>query len=470
MFLFTHLSFEHGFLRYVDKMETKRLDTMCRILEEAYSNEGSWQFLKDNPEEWYRLQDYPLRKWRHRRHDSSGGYRINEENGRSDPEVDAHHGMGRRMGRRHRELPCRPDKCPNIILLDKEKNPILGMVDEADEVRLRPIIFSSETVGWLGMTPLKSITEEDELVFFKKQSRMFLLISIAMVIISIIVAIWTAYYLEGPINELTKGTKILASGKYDIRIPVKSEDELGQLSQDFNTLAKTLEENEKGRKQWVANIAHELRTPLTLLSGELQAIQDGVRELAPETLQLLNDDIAHLIRLVNDLNELSRTELGALSYKKEDIDLVNVLQRTIKRFREEFDAADLNLEDHTVNEKPAMMLADSERMGQFFGNILKNSLNYTDENGRVKIWLDRKDKTIVFNIQDSEPGVTEEDLPRLFDRLYRAEPSRNRTLGGTGLGLAICKNIAEAHEGEITASPSPMGGLWVRVAFPVKTL
>ena len=212
MFLFTRLSFEHGFLRYVDKIETKRLNTMCRILEEAYTNEGSWQFLKDNPEAWYRLQDYPLRRWRHKRHDSSGRYYMKKEHNRPDPEVDMYHNMGRR----HRGLPCRPDKCPNIILLDKEKNPILGMVDKADEVRLRPIIFKNETVGWLGMTPLKSITEEDELVFFREQSRMFLLISIAMVIISIIVAIWTAYYLEGPIGELTRGTEVLASGKYDI--------------------------------------------------------------------------------------------------------------------------------------------------------------------------------------------------------------------------------------------------------------
>ena len=469
MFLFTRLSFEHGFLRYVDKIETKRLDTLCRILEEAYSNEGNWQFLKDNPEEWYRLQDYPLRKWRHKRHDSSDGYRGNEGNQRLDHEEDPHYGRGGRMGRRHREMPCPPEKCPNIILLDKEKNPVLGRVDEADEVRLRPILFDNETVGWLGMTPLKSFTEEDELVFFREQSRMFLLISIAMVIISIIVAIWTAYSLEGPINTLTRGTKSLASGKYDTRIPVKSKDELGQLSRDFNTLAKTLEENEKGRKQWVADIAHELRTPLTLLSGELQAIQDGVRELSPETLKLLNDDIAHLIRLVNDLNELSRTELGALSYKKEDIDLVKVLQRTLERFRDEFDTSGLHLDAHLVNERPVMMLADSERMGQLFGNLLQNSLNYTDESGRVKIWLDRKDGTVVFNIQDSEPGVTEEALPRLFDRLFRVEPSRNRTFGGTGLGLAICKNIAEAHEGDITASPSPMGGLWLRVAFPVKS-
>ncbi len=469
MFLFTRLSFEHGLLRYVDKMETKRLDTMCRILEEAYANEGDWQFLKDNPEEWNRLQDYPLRKWRHKDHGSSGERRWRNKNWHPDSEAEGHRGMGRRMGWRHSQFPCQPGKCPNVILLDKEKNPILGMVDETDEVRLRPISFGGKTVGWLGMTPLKTITEEDELVFFKEQSRMFLLISIAMVIISIIVAIWTAYYIEGPIRALTKGTKALASGKYGVRIPVKTEDELGQLSRDFNTLAKTLEENEKGRNQWVADIAHELRTPLTLLSGELQAIDDGVRQLAPETMKLLNEDIAYLIRLVNDLNELSRTELGALSYKKDDTDIVNVLQRTLERFREEFDASGLNLEDRTINEEPVIILADSERMGQLFGNILQNSLRYTRENGQVKIWLDRKDETVVFNIQDSEPGVPEEALPRLFNRLYRVEPSRNRRLGGSGLGLAICKNIAEAHEGEITASSSPVGGLWIQVAFPVKS-
>ncbi len=467
MFLFTRLSFEHGFLRYVDKMETRRIDTLCRMLEEAYANEGSWQFLKENPQEWNRLLDYPLRKWRHKGYGSYGRHGRKDDDRHHESGFEMHRGEGRRMERRHQNFPCQPAKCPNIIFLDQEKKPILGMVDEADDVRLQPIRFQGETVGWLGMTPLKAITEEDELVFFKNQSRMFMLISVAMVVISIIVAIWTAFYVERPIRALTRGTRTLASGRYGIRIPVTTEDELGQLSRDFNTLSKTLEENEKGRKQWVADIAHELRTPLTLLSGELQAIQDGVRELTPDTLKLLNDDIAHLIRLVNDLNELSQTELGALSYKKEDTDLVSVLHRTIERFRDAFDAAGLYLEDITVKEKPVILLADPERMGQLFGNILQNSLRYTQKPGKMKIWLDRSDETVVFNIQDSEPGVAEEALPKLFNRLYRVDPSRNRASGGSGLGLAICKNITEAHEGTITALPSPMKGLWIQVEFPV---
>ncbi len=112
------------------------------------------------------------------------------------------------------------------------------------------------------------------------------------------------------------------------------------------------------------------------------------------------------------------------------------------------------------------MFADRERLNQLFANLFENSLRYTDREGRLIIGLTRSGKNISIEFQDSAPGVREEELPRLFDRLYRVEASRSRTSGGAGLGLAICKNIVEAHGGEISAHSSPLGGLLVRITFP----
>jgi two-component system sensor histidine kinase BaeS len=193
---------------------------------------------------------------------------------------------------------------------------LIGANEAVDKSRLIPVNCEGETVGFLGMTEPCSRVEDEELLFFKGQNRTFLMIALGMVLVAVLVAVWTAYYLEGPIKTLTRGTRDLASGLFKTRIPVKSNDELGRLSQDFNTLAETLEGNEQDRKKWVEDIAHELRTPLTLLRGELEAVEDGVRELNEDTLKRLKGDIEHLIVLVNDLNELSRRTKGRCPIKK----------------------------------------------------------------------------------------------------------------------------------------------------------
>jgi two-component system sensor histidine kinase BaeS len=111
--------------------------------------------------------------------------------------------------------------------------------------------------------------------------------------------------------------------------------------------------------------------------------------------------------------------------------------------------------------------ADAERLSQLFRNLLINSLNYTDPGGRVEVGIDVNEGMLIIDIQDTEPGVPDDALPQLFERLYRVDRSRSRDTGGAGLGLAICRNIVEAHEGRISARHSPLGGLWIRLELPV---
>ncbi len=468
MFYFTQKSFEHGLNRYVDDIEMNRLGTMCRVLEEKYAEKKSWDFLRGNRSEWLKLKKKSLRKLRYQPRREYRLHRMREGILRPGQDFKGK-GKKRPWDKNQWRSPLNRKQYPTVILLDKNKHPIFGKVSETEEVRLMSVKYRNNIVGWLGMVPPESFIEAEELLFFKDQSRTFVLISVLMLLLSIIIAIWAAFYLERPIKVLTRGTRSLAAGEYHIRIPAASGDELGQLSKDFNVLAKTLEENEKSRKQWVQDIAHELRTPLTLLSGELEAVQDGVRKLTPETLGLLQGDIARLIRLVSDLNELSKTDLGALSYKKEEVDLVEILHRVTDRFHEEFDSRKIDLEDLTREEKPLPVFADSERLSQLFGNLLQNSLEYTHTPGNVKLWIHREGGKATVNIEDSAPGVPEAELPKLFERFYRLEPSRNRKFGGTGLGLCICRNIVNAHQGEIAALPSPTGGILIKIKLPTIT-
>ena len=462
MFLFTRLSFERGLIRYVDTMETRHLESMAKVLGEHYASVNSWDFLKDDPGAWREFRRFTFRQWRM---GAEGcGPRMMPPGGR---EFEPSRDMGP-MGRMHGNMHGRGrGPMRELVLLGPDRELLVGNQVPKDDLRMVPVTHQGKTVGFLGLSAPCTRVENEELLFFKTQSRMFLMIALAMVLVSVLVATWTAYYLEGPIKTLTKGTRDLASGLFRTRIPVTSGDELGQLSRDFNTLAETLEENEGDRKKWVEDIAHELRTPLTLLSGELEAVEDGVRELNDDTLKRLKGDIDHLIVLVNDLNELSRTDRGALSYRKEATDLVALVKRVAERFREPFRENKLCFEDRIKENGKIQVWADPERLSQMMVNLLQNSVNYTREGGTVALDLEIRDAMVYVLVEDSEPGVPHEALPRLFERLYRVEGSRNRKFGGSGLGLAICRNIVEAHGGTISASSSSSGGLSVRVGLPL---
>ncbi|HYQ90915.1 MAG TPA: ATP-binding protein, partial [Candidatus Competibacteraceae bacterium] len=181
----------------------------------------------------------------------------------------------------------------------------------------------------------------------------------------------------------------------------------------------------------------------------------------------LHADVQRLGHLVDDLYELSMTDLGALSYHLVEANPVAVLTTDVEAFASSFAEAGLTLS--VENRLPTAMTyqADAQRLSQLFRNLLRNSLRYTDPGGGLSIILSREHGRLIVDFQDTAPGVPPESLPRLFDRLYRVESSRHRDTGGAGLGLAICRNIAEAHGGTIGARPSPHGGLWIRLELPL---
>jgi len=227
-----------------------------------------------------------------------------------------------------------------------------------------------------------------------------------------------------------------------------------------------LEDNENARQRWIADISHELRTPLAILRGEIEAIIDGVRESNVKSMTSLHQEVIQLTRLVNDLYELSLSDLGALNYKKTELDIVDLVTSSIASFEDSFAQKNIEMQQHLTSQA-IMIVGDKERLLQLLTNLLKNTLKYTDPNGILKIDISQNAEQAILNIQDSPPGVSDRDMPKLFDRLFRVESSRNRALGGAGLGMAIVKNIVEAHQGEIEAQNSPLGGLWITIKLPI---
>lgn len=453
MFLVMRWSFDRGFLRYVHALDLERLEAVAAGIEEAYAAEGSWRFITEDPQGMRRLLRSALAERRRGMH-RPGQDEDPPEGEAPPPRVRMGMGPG---GPFHRRL----------VLLDERKRPLFGPAESAGGLSLKPIVHDGATVGYVGLVPPRIVSDARQMRFVREQRQTFALIALAVVLAAALLSLPLARQMVRRIRDLASATHRLASGKFDTRVSGDSSDELGQLARDFNTLALTLEKNEAARRQWVADISHELRTPLSVLRGEIEALQDGVREATPQAVAALHGEVMKLGRLVDDLYELSLSDLGALAYRRGDADLARLLLQAIDPYRNEFAGRGIAMEVDVPADRAWPVFADPDRIHQLFSNLLENSLKYTEAGGRLRVRLERGDGTAAAHFEDSGPGVPDSELGKLFDRLYRVEGSRSRATGGAGLGLAICRNIVEAHGGSIAAFRSPIGGLWVKAELPL---
>ncbi|BHH86046.1 ATP-binding protein [Desulforhopalus sp. 52FAK] len=450
---YVKVTFERSFKQYVEEQEMEQLQELTTQLKSFYKQQGDWSFIAGNHHLWKRLHDEALEG------QQSTEMRPKGRPGNLPPPP-SHESMDR--------IEKGPAYLgPRIILYDADKNWIIGGPEEHEELsNLLPIKLEETVIGYLGLLPAKALRIARDRHFIQKQARTFAFIPLIIVVLSLLLSYPMAVHLLRPVVAMTEGTAKLIAGRFKTRIPVTTNDELGRLSQDFNILAMTLEKNEKNRKQWVADISHELRTPLSVLRGEIEALQDGMRQPDTETLSVLHSEVMHLERMVGDLYELSMSDIGALSYRKVVVDPVGILVGVVELYELRLAAKNIKV---TTDFYPAScsMVADPDRMQQLFSNILENSLRYTDENGSVNLKFVIENDCAIISIEDSLPTVSETGLAKLFDRFYRVDGSRNRKTGGAGLGLAICKNIVEGHGGEIKAACSSIGGVGITITFPL---
>ncbi len=435
MGLATSWSFGRGFLGFINEQAMERMAQVVPRLATAYQREGNWDFLRNRPDRWFDVM-------------------------RPDPDA----------ARASDDL--RPPLASDltgalfrIALLDKDKKRVTGYPAIGDDALVQPVVVNSETVGWLAVTPFQSVTEAGGERFQQYQLRTSLVMGVFSLLLAMLIAWWIARTLLEPVKRVAAATHRLASGDYGSRVAVASDDEVGQLSRDFNQLAYTLERNEKMRREFMADVSHELRTPLSVLRGELEAIEDGVRSLDQSSMKSLQGEVSMLSKLVDDLYELSLADVGALTYRKAPCLLNDLLENSLAMYRDRFTARQLQV-DLELPRQPVELLADASRLQQLFSNLLENAVRYTDVNGTLRISVGVDRDTVRIDFLDSGPGVSATQLPRLFERFYRGESSRNREHGGAGLGLAICRSIANAHDGSLVADHSPYGGLWLILRLP----
>ena len=351
---------------------------------------------------------------------------------------------------------------PRVSLLDAAHAVVVGEVPPSNAME-RPLRRDGVVVGWLALRPLSRPVDRRDTAFLAAQVRGMAELALALLVLAMAVAWFFARHLLAPLRAVEMAARQLSDGRYGVQLASGRHDELGDLVRHVNRLSAALQAHESARQRWMADISHELRTPLAIVRGELEAMRDGVRTPDAKGLQSLHEEVMRLDRLVGDLHLWSMADAGSLSYRPQSIDLAALLADGCGRFAGAAREAGLTL----ACSGPALHVrGDADRLHQLVDNLLGNSLRYSDRGGRVEacVFVDGDDACL--RVDDTPPGVPMEDLPRLFEPLYRGEHSRSRALGGSGLGLAIAQRIAVAHGGAITASVSPLGGLRMELRLP----
>lgn len=326
-----------------------------------------------------------------------------------------------------------------------------------DGVKIGTLVFITRNYNWDVRQP----------IFLARINRLLYSISAAAIILAIVLGSILAPRITRPIRELTAATKAAAAGDLSHKVKVSSDDELGELAESFNTMNSELDRLITARKQMTADIAHELRTPISIILGNTDGIRDGVIPMSRETFDIIAEETERLNSLVEDLHTLSRAEAGELPMNFISIsvqELINDLHLP------QFQAMQSKSVEISTNIDPDLPLikADPDRMIQVLRNILNNAYHYTPENGRITFTASQKDADIVrLGINDTGPGVAEDEIERIFNRFYRTDTSRQRDGEGSGLGLAIARSIVDRHGGKIWAENRPEGGLSVVIEMPV---
>jgi two-component system sensor histidine kinase BaeS len=439
-------AFLKGFVGYLNEQEMTRIHGILRALAQQYRANGSWRFLEDDPEAWFEIlapldfgQDGPVEPW-------TDGM---PELGDFPPPLPRDlTGLGIRLA-----------------LLDAATHFVVGNPAIVGEAPRQAVQLDGKVIGWLAVLPFARLTAGAAEEFQHRQLVSTWIIGLVAVGLAAGIAVLLTDHLLEPIRRIGTATHRLAAGDYATRLKVFPPDEIGRLAADFNRMALVLEKNEAMRRAFMADVSHELRTPIAVLRAELEAIEDRVRVPTPEVLRSLQAEVQMLGRLINDLSDLSLADVGALTYHISGTDVAALLRQRLSAFRERYAERGIIMET-SLPEDAVVIAADELRIQQLFNNLIENSLCYTHSGGRFRASCLARHDAVVIDFQDSAPAVPEELLPRLFERFYRVDPSRNRATGGAGLGLAIAKSIVEAHGGTIRARSSLLGGLRICICLP----
>ena len=346
-----------------------------------------------------------------------------------------------------------------------------------------PIVSGDATVGWVAVgargrgDPFHDppdahpgdLSDVEPLLteFTDRVGRTLVIAGIVAGVIGIVLVLLLSRRFLGSIGDLTAAARRLGGGDPSSRVAVRGNDEIAELGQAFNNMADALENSERQRRALVSDVAHELRTPLTNIQGHIEAMQDGLLQPNAHNLEIVHQQALHLNHLVSDLRLLAETEARELSLATEPSSIGEIAGEALESFRARAEAASIQLQSQVPDGLPNVAV-DRFRIRQVLGNLLDNAIRHTPPGGYVTLSAQASGDAIRVEIADTGSGIPPEGLRHVFDRLYRVDPSRDRSTGGSGLGLTIARQLVEAHGGTIWAESQEGVGSRFGFDLPVR--
>ncbi len=332
-------------------------------------------------------------------------------------------------------------------------------------ISLEPILNSKNEhyATVIAAAPVSSVSNLLSVV-----SKLFIASAVLPLLLMFLFIYAMTYRLTKPLKLMSEASRAMAKGDFSKRIPVTSDDEIGELSVSFNMMTNSLSQLEAMRKSFVANVSHELKTPMTTISGFIDGILDGTVETEKQSyyLNIVSNEVKRLSRLVESMLSMSKLESGEFKIKPELFDFSDLLcsivisqEQRIEKNSIEIVGLD-SLPNLSVN-------ADRDLIHQVIYNLVDNAIKFTPQNGEIKFFLTKEGRNLIFTIQNSGEGIPDKDLSHIFERFYKVDKSRSAAKNSTGLGLYIVKTIVTAHSGSITVASKENEYTAFKITLPI---
>ena len=329
-----------------------------------------------------------------------------------------------------------------------------------------PIEVNEEIVGWLVPAPTQRPRNNTQQNFLGTVQDGLIISSFVTLLIALILGGFLIQSFTQPIRKLAGATEKVAGGDLGFQVDIDSKDELGKLASSFNSMSTDLEKADLARKQMTADIAHDLRTPLTIMQGYTEAMSEGKMAGSQEIYQVMHQQAKHLNYLIDDLKTLSLLDSEELAFQIQDIDPANILQQVESAFSPL--AGEKGIQFTLTKDQilPRVNL-DPGRLTQILGNLINNALQVLPSGGKIELSAIQEGEILLLTVTDNGPGISDENLPLIFNRSFRADKSRASENGSSGLGLAITKKLVEAQGGSISVKSKVGTGTTFLINFPI---
>lgn len=435
--IISNITLFNKFDEYLGKEKENRVDEVIKLIKENYKKDGWSQKTSENIKLSHLVKEFDILI----RDEQNDIFLSQKRNSNSNIHE---HMMNNQMG--------------------------MGMSSENSDdyiVEKKDLEYNDKKIGELEIGYSDSLViGSREIEFTREINKSIIYSAIISILVAILLGIYFSKFISKPIIEVKNTTNELEKGNLDISVKGRSKiKELNQLTASINYLKESLKTENNLRKRLTSDISHELRTPLTILKSHIEAVQDGIWEMDKDRIEIFSKEVDRLILLVEQLKFLNNIRERKISIDTGKVDLSKISNEVLKGIEIGFVRKNIVITKNIMEN--IFISADRDKMKQIIINLFSNAIKFTPENGEVSITIYKENGFGIFKLKNSGEGIDVNDLPHVFERLYRTDKSRNRDKGGSGLGLAIAKEIVEAHGGEISVKSNKNSFTEFEVQIPL---